>query len=77
MQCIWNQISGICPGDKVVKSSEDPSSCVCPAETVEGFNDKCFECAEGEVANDNQTGCVGMSDWTFFNTGLQTLYTRP
>ena len=58
-------------------SSEDQTICICPSGTIEGSDDKCIECAEGEVANDNQTGCVGMSDWTFLNTGQQTLYTRP
>ena len=53
-------ISGICPGDKVVKSSEDPSTCVCPMGYIEGMDDKCFECGEGQIANENQTGCVGM-----------------
>ena len=55
------QISGICPGSKK-PSTEDQTLCICPSDTIEGSDDKCIECAEGEVANDNQTMCVGMSD---------------
>ena len=40
-------------------SSVDPTKCNCPTGMVEGVDDKCYACGEEEVANENQTDCVG------------------
>ena len=54
------QILGVCPGDKI-KPSEDATFCKCPPGSIEIIEDKCLNCVFGEnVANEDQTKCVGM-----------------
>ena len=53
-------ILGICPGDKV-PTLANPLFCACPPGSIQLLDDRCAICEVGEeVANEDQTECVGM-----------------
>ena len=71
MPYLWNQILGICPGDKITSPS-NPTKCICSEDSIQAFDDKCLMCSEpGAVPNENQTACVGMSNQNFCYIKLQ------
>ena len=56
---LWNQILGICPGDKI-PSLENPLWCNCPSDAIKAADHKCVVCTgDGEVPNEEQSECVG------------------
>ena len=54
---------GICDGDKI-PSQDDETVCVCPDGSIQGNEDRCIVCSDGEITNEDQTKCVGKSNQT-------------